>query len=156
MGSNTVHLVAVDARNGGHPTPMSDWKTSLRLVELINDDGAIDERGVKKLSKAVGEAAELAGTLGCSEVMPFATSAVRSAANSDEVLDRVEEETGVRLRILSGEDEARLTFLAVRRWFGWSAGRILLFDIGGGSLEIAAGDEDLPSTRSRCHSARAG
>ncbi|AGF71414.1 Ppx/GppA phosphatase [Corynebacterium halotolerans YIM 70093 = DSM 44683] len=144
MGSNTVHLVAVDARNGGHPTPMSDWKTSLRLVELINDDGAIDERGVKKLSKAVGEAAELAGTLGCSEIMPFATSAVRSAANSDEVLDRVEEETGVRLRILSGADEARLTFLAVRRWYGWSAGRITNLDIGGGSLELSTGSDEEP------------
>lgn len=144
MGSNTVHLVAVDARNGGHPTPMSDWKTSLRLVELLDDDGAIDERGVKKLSKAVGEAAELAGTLGCSEVMPFATSAVRSAANSNEVLDRVESETGVRLRILSGEDEARLTFLAVRRWYGWSAGRITNLDIGGGSLELSTGSDEEP------------
>lgn len=144
MGSNTVHLVAVDARNGGHPTPMSDWKTSLRLVELINDDGRIDDRGIRRLSKAVGEAAELAGTLGCSEVMPFATSAVRSAVNSDEVLGRVEDETGVRLRILSGEDEARLTFLAVRRWYGWSAGRITNLDIGGGSLELSTGSDEEP------------
>ena len=45
--------------------------------------------------------------------------------------------------MLTGEDEARLTFLAVRRWFGWSAGRLLVLDIGGGSLELAVGiDED--------------
>ncbi len=144
VGSNTVHLVAVDARNGGHPTPMSDWKTSLRLVELLDGEGRIDDRGIRKLTKAVGEAAELAGTLGCSEVMPFATSAVRSAVNSEEVLDRVEEETGVRLRILSGEDEARLTFLAVRRWYGWSAGRITNLDIGGGSLELSTGSDEEP------------
>jgi exopolyphosphatase/guanosine-5'-triphosphate,3'-diphosphate pyrophosphatase len=55
----------------------------------------------------------------------------------------VHERTGVRLEVLSGEDEARLTFLAVRRWFGWSAGRLLVLDIGGGSLELASGiDED--------------
>jgi exopolyphosphatase/guanosine-5'-triphosphate,3'-diphosphate pyrophosphatase len=49
----------------------------------------------------------------------------------------------VELTVLSGEDEARLTFLAVRRWFGWSAGQLLILDIGGGSLELAAGiDED--------------
>jgi exopolyphosphatase / guanosine-5'-triphosphate,3'-diphosphate pyrophosphatase len=46
--------------------------------------------------------------------------------------------------VLSGEDEARLTFLAVRRWFGWSSGRLGVFDIGGGSLEIAAGAEEAP------------
>ena len=47
------------------------------------------------------------------------------------------------LQVLTGEDEARLTFLAVRRWFGWSAGRLLVLDIGGGSLELASGiDED--------------
>ena len=46
--------------------------------------------------------------------------------------------------MLSGEDEARLTFLAVRRWFGWSAGRLAVFDIGGGSLEIAGGVDERP------------
>lgn len=144
MGSNTVHLVAVDARNGGHPTPMSDWKTTLRLVELVDDDGAIDDKGLRKLTNAVGEAADLANTLGCSEIMPFATSAVRSATNSDAVLDHVEKETGVRLEILSGVDEARLTFLAVRRWYGWSTGRITNLDIGGGSLEMSTGTDEEP------------
>lgn len=76
--------------------------------------------------------------------MPFATSAVRSAANSQEVLDHIEKETGVRLEVLSGEDEARLTFLAVRRWYGWSAGRITNLDIGGGSLEVCTGADEEP------------
>ena len=46
--------------------------------------------------------------------------------------------------MLPGEDEARLTFLAVRRWFGWSSGRLAVFDIGGGSLEVAGGDDETP------------
>ncbi|MCW2758603.1 MAG: ppx, partial [Nocardioidaceae bacterium] len=58
--------------------------------------------------------------------------------------DHVRERTGVAIDVLSGEDEARLTFLAVRRWFGWSAGRLAVFDIGGGSLEIAAGGDEAP------------
>jgi exopolyphosphatase / guanosine-5'-triphosphate,3'-diphosphate pyrophosphatase len=59
------------------------------------------------------------------------------------VLARVRERTGVDLQVLTGEEEARLTFLAVRRWFGWSAGQLLVLDIGGGSLELASGiDED--------------
>ena len=80
---------------------------------------------------------------GCEELLALVTSAIRDAANGQEVLDRIRERTGVELQVLSGEDEARLTFLAVRRWFGWSAGRLLVLDIGGGSLELASGiDED--------------
>ncbi|MBZ8177623.1 hypothetical protein GP475_01865 [Corynebacterium poyangense] len=144
VGSNTVHLVAIDARPGGHPTPMSDWKTSLRLVELTDAQGAIHNKGLHKLTDAVKEAAELASTLGCVEMIPFATSAVRSATNSDDVLRHVAKETGIRLEVLSGEEEARLTFLAVRRWYGWSAGQITNLDIGGGSLEISAGADEEP------------
>jgi len=71
------------------------------------------------------------------------TSAIRDAENGMEVLDRIRGRTGVEMQVLSGEDEARLTFLAVRRWFGWSAGQLLVLDIGGGSLELASGiDED--------------
>ena len=123
---------------------MSDWKQSLRLVEMLDDDGAIDDKGVKKLTEAVQEAADLADNLKCEEFLAFATSAVRSAANSDDVLDHVEKKTGVRLKVLSGKDEARLTFLAARRWYGWSAGRITNLDIGGGSLEISTGTDEVP------------
>lgn len=123
---------------------MSNWRTPLRLVEQLDDSGAISEKGISKLTSAVGEAAELAATLGCAEMIPFATSAVRSSTNGDEVLDHVEKETGVRLNILSGEDEARMTFLAVRRWYGWSAGRITNLDIGGGSLELSSGSDESP------------
>lgn len=144
MGSNTVHLVAVDARSGGHPTPMSDWKTTMKLVEHLDSEGNIDDKGVKKLVKAVAEAVELADTLGCGEMIPFATSAVRSATNAEALLDLVENETGVRLEVLSGAEEAHLTFLAVRRWYGWSAGRIINLDIGGGSLELSSGTDEEP------------
>ncbi|MDU0479047.1 Ppx/GppA phosphatase family protein [Staphylococcus chromogenes] len=144
MGSNTVHLVGVDARSGGHPTPMSDWKTTMRLVEHLDTEGNIDDKGVRKLVKAVGEARELADQLGCKELIPFATSAIRSATNGEKVIDLVEKETGVRLEVISGEEEARLTFLAVRRWYGWSAGRIINLDIGGGSLELSSGTDETP------------
>ncbi|OFK62898.1 hypothetical protein HMPREF2912_05160 [Corynebacterium sp. HMSC056E09] len=123
---------------------MSDWKTPLRLVEQLDKDGNIHEKGMKKLISAVGEAAELGDKLGCDEFIAFATSAVRSATNSAKVLDEVEKQTGVRLEILSGEEEARLTFLAARRWYGWSAGRITNLDIGGGSLELSTGTDEHP------------
>jgi exopolyphosphatase/guanosine-5'-triphosphate,3'-diphosphate pyrophosphatase len=143
VGSNTVHLLVVDAHRGAHPTPMSSEKTVLRLAEQLDDDGQLTRTGADQLVRAVAATKASAQRMGCAELMAFATSAVREAGNSSEVLDRVRRETGVDLQVLSGEDEARYTFLAVRRWYGWSAGRLLCLDIGGGSLELAVGvDED--------------
>ena len=144
VGSNTVHLVAVDAHSGGRPSPMSDWKQPLRLVEQLDKKGNIEDKGVDKLIDAVQEAADLSDNLKCEEFLAFATSAVRSATNADDVLKRVEKKTGVRLRVITGEEEAKLTFLAVRRWHGWSAGRITNLDIGGGSFEMSTGTEETP------------
>ncbi|WP_199551548.1 Ppx/GppA phosphatase family protein [Streptomyces sp. N35] len=143
VGSNTVHLLVVDAHPGARPLPAHSHKADLRLAQLLDRTGAISPEGVDRLIATVKEALEAAEDKGCEDVLPFATSAVREAGNADEVLARVKDETGVDLQVLSGEDEARLTFLAVRRWFGWSAGKLLVLDIGGGSLEIAYGiDED--------------
>jgi exopolyphosphatase/guanosine-5'-triphosphate,3'-diphosphate pyrophosphatase len=143
IGSNTVHLIVVDAYRGAHPTPMHDDRWLLRLAEQIGDDGQLSKAGEKALLRAVQEACDQAEKQGCEELMALVTSAIREADNGLEVLDRVRSRTGVDLQVLSGEDEARLTFLAVRRWFGWSAGQLLVLDIGGGSLELASGvDED--------------
>src|SRR5690606_8955394 len=64
--------------------------------------------------------------------------------NGEEVIARIERALGQPLQVLTGVEEAELTFLAVRRWFGWDAGRILLLDIGGGSFEFAAGGDEVP------------
>lgn len=144
VGSNTVHLLVVDARRGGHPTPMSSTKAALRLAESIDGSGKLTRRGADKLISTVDEFAKIAASSGCVELMAFATSAVRDATNSEEVLARVWAETGVALQVLSGHDESRLTFLAVRRWYGWSAGRIINIDIGGGSLELSNGVDEEP------------
>ncbi len=144
VGSNTVHLLVMDAHPGARPLPAYSHKAELRLAELLDEDGAIGDAGVDRLVATVRAAVEVAEDKGVEDVLPFATSAVREASNGEEVLRRVARETGVELRVLSGEDEARLTFLAARRWFGWSAGRLLVLDIGGGSLEIAYGLDEEP------------
>jgi exopolyphosphatase / guanosine-5'-triphosphate,3'-diphosphate pyrophosphatase len=143
VGSNTVHLLVVDAHRGAQPSPQHSRKSELRLAENLNRDGELTRSGADALVEAAKTARREADDLGCDELLAFATSAVRDAGNSAQVLKRVGKEAGVGLSVLSGEDEARLTFLAVRRWFGWSAGNIISLDIGGGSLELAAGaDED--------------
>jgi exopolyphosphatase/guanosine-5'-triphosphate,3'-diphosphate pyrophosphatase len=146
VGSNTVHLLVVDAHPGARPLPAHSHKAELRLAQLLDESGAIDSDGIHKLVAVVQDALQAAEDKGVEDLLPFATSAVREATNADDVLARVEQETGVRLQVLTGAEEARLTFLAVRRWFGWSAGKLLVLDIGGGSLEIAYGIDEEPDT----------
>ncbi|HYH34904.1 MAG TPA: Ppx/GppA family phosphatase [Nocardioides sp.] len=144
IGSNTGPLLVVDASVGAAPLPASSYKRPLRLAEHLDATGALSDDGIDALASFTGEAQRVAEDKGCEEMLAFATSAVREAVNSDAVLDEVRARTGQVIEVLPGEDEARLTFLAVRRWFGWSSGRLAVFDIGGGSLEIAAGAHEWP------------
>jgi exopolyphosphatase / guanosine-5'-triphosphate,3'-diphosphate pyrophosphatase len=144
VGSNTVHLLVVEAHRGAHPWPAYSEKSVLRLAERIGPDGKLHHDAADDLVAAVASARKAAEEHEAQDMLAFATSAVRDVANSGKVLARVRDETGVDLQVLLGRDEARLTFLAVRRWFGWSAGRLLVLDIGGGSLEIAAGIDEEP------------
>jgi exopolyphosphatase/guanosine-5'-triphosphate,3'-diphosphate pyrophosphatase len=143
IGSNTVHLLVVDAHPGGHPLPAFSHKVELRLSESVDPSGRIDTTTADKLVAFVKECLVVAEDQGVQDLFAFATSALRESPNGEDVITRVRDETGVDLEVLSGQDEARMTFLAVRRWFGWSSGRLLVVDIGGGSLELANGlDED--------------
>lgn len=146
IGSNTGHLLVVDAHPGAAPLPAYSFKQPLRLAEHLDPTGAVTADGVAALASFTAAALEVADDRGCEAMLPFATSAVRDARNAEAVLAEVRERTGVAIPVLSGEDEARLTFLAVRRWFGWSAGRLAVFDIGGGSLEIAGGSDEAPDS----------
>ncbi|MDO5503413.1 MAG: Ppx/GppA phosphatase family protein [Actinomycetia bacterium] len=143
VGSNTVHLLIVDAYQGAHPLPASSHKINLRLSEHVTDEGLIADDGRDRLVTFVGECLEVAEHQGAESVVGFATSAIRDAPNGDDVLAAVHAAHDVELDVMAGEEEARHTFLAARRWFGWSSGTLLMIDIGGGSLELAVGmDED--------------
>jgi exopolyphosphatase/guanosine-5'-triphosphate,3'-diphosphate pyrophosphatase len=144
VGSNTVHLLVVDAHPGSHPDPVRSHKSDLRLAELLQPDGTLGEHGRELLVKAVADAQHAAEEEQVDDLVAFATSAVRDALDGAEAIAQVREQTGVDLLVLPGEDEAAMTFLAVRRWFGWSAGRLLCLDIGGGSLEIGCGRDEQP------------
>jgi len=144
VGSNTVHLLVVDAEPGSRPVPAADKRWDSPLLHQVGDDHAVSAEGQQELHDVIVEASAYSRELGVSDFSAFATSAFREASNVDELLDGVRRETGVDLHVLEGEDEARLTFLAARRWFGWGSGRLLLVDIGGGSLELAAGADEVP------------
>jgi exopolyphosphatase/guanosine-5'-triphosphate,3'-diphosphate pyrophosphatase len=145
VGSNTVHLLVVDAHRGARPLPAFSHKAELHLADHMDEGNRLTAEGAGLLLAFVREALRIAEDKGVQDLLAFATSAVRDAANSDELLALVEAETKVQIQVLPGTEEARLTFLAARRWFGWSSGRLLLLDIGGGSLEVASGQDEDPA-----------
>jgi exopolyphosphatase/guanosine-5'-triphosphate,3'-diphosphate pyrophosphatase len=145
VGSNTVHLQIMDAHHGSAPVPYQSFKEEIRLAEFLTESGDLSSEGITTLLGTLNRLKNQARDIKIDETLAFATSAIREAHNSEKVLEAVMDETGIDLEVLSGEDEARFTFLAVRRWVGWSAGDVLLLDIGGGSLEIARGDQENPS-----------
>jgi exopolyphosphatase/guanosine-5'-triphosphate,3'-diphosphate pyrophosphatase len=118
-------------------------KAELQLGNSL-EDGKLSRSTGLRLRAFVAEALQIAEDKGVEELLAFATSAVRDASNGDAVLASVRSTTGVDIAVLPGPEEARLTFLAVRRWFGWSSGKVLMLDIGGGSLEIAVGIDEVP------------
>jgi exopolyphosphatase/guanosine-5'-triphosphate,3'-diphosphate pyrophosphatase len=142
VGSNTVHLQVVDAHPGARPSPATNQKVELRLHEYLNKSGEITEDGVALLETAIADAIAHAKEFQTEEILAFATSAIRDAKNGKEILSEINRKFDIDLQVLSGDDEAKMTFLAVRRWLGWSSGRLLVLDIGGGSLEIAVGDDE--------------
>lgn len=146
IGSNTVHLLLVDAYPGARPVPYASHKRPLSLVRYLNEYGAITEEGQQELISFINEAVKFAGSHQVEDFMAFCTSAIRESSNGSSVLDRVKAETGVSLLELTGEEEAGMTFYSVRRWFGWSSESILNLDMGGGSLELAWGTDEFPQT----------
>jgi exopolyphosphatase/guanosine-5'-triphosphate,3'-diphosphate pyrophosphatase len=144
VGSNTVHLLIVDAHAGAAPIPAMSQKYELRLAEQLKDDGDLKKASIKTLIEVLNECNKFIVEHDCDELLAFATSALRESKNSEAILEQIRNETGIDLQVLDGEHEAILTFLAVRRWFGWSSGRLLVADIGGGSLEVAIGPDEYP------------
>jgi exopolyphosphatase/guanosine-5'-triphosphate,3'-diphosphate pyrophosphatase len=144
VGSNTVHLQVVDTSPGARPNPTFNYKEELRLTQYISDDNQVSQEGIDKLRSSIKRAIEQSSSVQTQELLPFATSALREAKNGEEIIRMINKDFHIDLQVLSGEEEARLTFLAARRWFGWSSGRLLVIDIGGGSLEMAVGVDESP------------
>jgi exopolyphosphatase/guanosine-5'-triphosphate,3'-diphosphate pyrophosphatase len=144
VGSNTIHLQVMQAHPGARPTPTTNLKTELRLTDYLDELGNISPLGIEELHKAISEALIHAKEFKTEEIVAFATSAIREATNGAEVIKEISERHNIELQILNGTEEAAMTFLAARRWLGWSSGRLLILDIGGGSLEMAVGDDEYP------------
>ncbi|OLF14597.1 Ppx/GppA phosphatase family protein [Actinophytocola xanthii] len=144
VGCFSAHLVVVGRDPETLRRPLVSHKVRLRLDQALDPAGRIDAAGIDCVVEAVRGVQERLGDVRVSRFVPYATSCVRDAANAEEVVSAVARRTGVELRLLSGRQEARYSYLAARRWLG-SAGPLGVLDIGGGTIELAQGDQVRPA-----------
>ncbi len=146
LGSNTFRAVEFECERG---EPVAWYEKIVRTADGLHESGAVGEEAVRRIVEAAKEAREKLDFSG--GVVAVATEAIRRAANARDVLERIERETGIAFRVVSGEEEARYTLLAVRNRLvklGLPSGRFAMIDIGGGSTEILFCDEAGVRTRS--------
>jgi exopolyphosphatase/guanosine-5'-triphosphate,3'-diphosphate pyrophosphatase len=141
LGSNSFHLLVADAHPDGTFEPLVTERVTLRLADLVARQGRIGETGSAEAVEVVRRFRSLAESVDAEEIAACGTSALRDADDSAVVVDHIESETGVRVRVISGQEEARLIFAAVRASVVIDPGPALALDLGGGSLELMVGDQ---------------
>ncbi|MGI8982918.1 MAG: HD domain-containing protein [Acidimicrobiales bacterium] len=140
LGSNSFHLLVVDAHPDGTFVPLVREKDMLRLGDAVGREGRIPDALADRAVATVDRFRKLATGAGTEEIHARATAALREADNGGEVIDRMAAEAGVVVRVISGREEAQLIFQAVRAAVVIDPGPALGLDLGGGSLEVMVGD----------------
>jgi exopolyphosphatase/guanosine-5'-triphosphate,3'-diphosphate pyrophosphatase len=140
LGSNSFHLLVADVHPDGTFESITREKEMLRLGDEVSRHGSIPPAAAERAVASVRRLTALAEAVGATEVLAKATSAIRTAENSSDLVDRIEAETGVEVEVISGLEEARLIFAAVRASVVIDPPPALCIDIGGGSVELVIGD----------------
>ncbi|HEX6596185.1 MAG TPA: hypothetical protein VF045_04575, partial [Acidimicrobiales bacterium] len=140
LGTNSFHLLVVDANPEGTFRPLAKEKEMLRLGDAVAREGVVPEGDVRRAVGTISRFRSLAEAAGSEEIVACATSAIREADNGGEVVDRIRSEAGVEVRVITGSEEARLIFEAIRASVVLDPAPALAFDLGGGSLEVMVGD----------------
>jgi len=143
IGSNSIRQIVADVSPNGAIRVIDEMKAAPRLQTGLIETGLLGDEPMRLAVEALGRMATLAKQLGCKRVEAVATSAVRGATNGALFLRRVKDETGLRVRVLGGEEEARLAFRSALAHFDLGRGRAIVMDIGGGSLEFALAAEGI-------------
>ena len=143
IGSNSIRQTIADVSPTGVIRVVDEMKAAPRLGAGLLETGALSEIAIQNALSTLSRMATLANQLGVKRTEVVATSAVREATNGEEFLKLVRAETGLRVRVLRGEDEARLSFRSALAHFDLAVGRAVVMDIGGGSLELALSADGL-------------
>lgn len=143
IGSNSIRQIIADVSPNGAIRVIDEIKAAPRLGAGVERTGRLSEVAIQNALATLGRMAALAKQLGAKRTEVIATSAVRAASNGQLFLDLVREETGLRVRVVKGEDEAALSFRSALAHFDLGVGRAAILDIGGGSLELALSADGL-------------
>jgi exopolyphosphatase/guanosine-5'-triphosphate,3'-diphosphate pyrophosphatase len=143
IGSNSIRQIIADVSASGAIRVIDEIKATPRLGAGVAATGALSESAMGQALDALGRMAKLSTHLGAKRIEVVATSAVRDASNAADFVTRVRRATGLKVRILSGEEEAMLAFRSALAHFELGVGRAVVMDIGGGSLELAMSADGL-------------
>ena len=138
IGTNSIHLVVVEF-DGRTFHVIDREKSMVRLGLGMFGEMRLTERAFNEGVQVLGRYTKLAESRGVEEILAVATSATREADNGTDFLNAIFDATGVMPRVISGSEEARLIFLAVKHAIDLGGERGLVIDIGGGSVEVAVG-----------------
>jgi exopolyphosphatase/guanosine-5'-triphosphate,3'-diphosphate pyrophosphatase len=141
LGSTSFHLLVVDAQPDGEIRRVLREREMLRLGASIASGGRIRSKMRRRVLECARELRRHAERAGATRLLAVATAALRDAANGRELAARIGEVLGSPVRVLSGREEARVIFAAFRERLALRGGRHLGLDLGGGSLELAVGDD---------------
>ena len=141
VGSNSIRQIIADVRPDGTIEVVDEMKAHPRLGKALETTHALSTDSMDQAVDALQRMATLAKQQGAQRIEAIATSAVRDAENAELFLARVKQVTGLKLKIISGEDEARLSFRSALAHFDLGVGRSVIMDIGGGSFELALAAE---------------
>jgi exopolyphosphatase/guanosine-5'-triphosphate,3'-diphosphate pyrophosphatase len=142
IGSNTTRLLVADAGDG-RLRELVTQRAFTRIGKSLGNGAVIPAAKIAETADVVRTQAAVAGEVGAEQVVAVATAAIRAARNRDELVSAVESTGGMKLRVLSGEEEARLSFVgATRTLVEPPEGTVAVIDVGGGSSEIAIGEPD--------------
>jgi exopolyphosphatase/guanosine-5'-triphosphate,3'-diphosphate pyrophosphatase len=141
LGSNSFRLLVAEVSADGALSTVVRDREELGLGAVVARHGAIPDGVLEVARTTVERFTATSLRVGADFVLPIATSAVRDADNRSAVLEALSESIGSPVRLLSGHEEARLSFIGMRAGAGLEAGSSLTLDLGGGSLDCAAGDD---------------
>lgn len=140
LGSNSFHLLVAHTDGTRKLTKLGSHKEVLRLGTVVRERGRLSDEAFDRGLQAVGRAAAVARDLGAKAILAVATSALRDASNGAAFCDECFAQHGVRVELISGDEEARLAYLGARSALEPACGRVLVADVGGGSVELAIGE----------------
>jgi exopolyphosphatase/guanosine-5'-triphosphate,3'-diphosphate pyrophosphatase len=143
IGSNSIRQIIADVSPGGSIRVVNEMKAAPRLGQAVEQTGELSATAMLEAIAALNRMAALARQLNAKRIEAVATSAVREAANGRAFLELVMAETGLRVKVVTGDDEARLSFRSAVAHFDLAKGRAVVMDIGGGSLELALSADGL-------------